>query len=122
MRNAPDREATAPERNLAIAERCGREAERPLREGKHGWGVLRHTLTGTEHTPASHIRRGAARLSLATLKLAARGGFGPETVGGFDGCLEKKRRALGIPFGHEGGAKRIEHHSAPVQTEIPQHL
>ena len=28
MRNAPDREATAPERNLAIAERCGRNAGR----------------------------------------------------------------------------------------------
>ena len=30
MRNAPDREATAPERNLAIAERCGRNAERRI--------------------------------------------------------------------------------------------
>ena len=30
MRNAPDREATAPERNLTIAERGGRNAERRI--------------------------------------------------------------------------------------------
>ena len=52
-----DRDPTAPERNLAIAEWCGREAERPLREGKHGWGVLRHTLTGTAHKHARHRTR-----------------------------------------------------------------
>ena len=35
------------------AERHGREAGRPLREGKHGWRVVRHTMTGTPHTQRS---------------------------------------------------------------------
>ena len=62
-KNAPDSRAAsaqtargevdAPEGNLAIGEGAGREPPRRLREGKRGWRVLRHTLTGTKTTQDS---------------------------------------------------------------------
>ena len=52
-RRGAARNATMPERNLTIAERHGREAGRPLREGKHGWAVLRHTPTGASDTAST---------------------------------------------------------------------
>ena len=44
-----------------IVERLGREAGRPLREGKHGWRVVRHTMTGSPHTApdTTPVRHGA---------------------------------------------------------------
>ena len=66
---------------------CGRVAGRPLREGKHGWAVLRHTLTGTPHTalttphtshvphtipsdtkPTAHITKSGTRMRSAAIR------------------------------------------------------
>ena len=56
--------------------RAVRDATRgaPLRGGKRGWRVLRHTMTGTARTAQSSPRRQTGGNSSATEKVSARSG------------------------------------------------